>query len=604
MRFVRPFFSSPTRAAATLMILALIILALIGPLVWGEAAVTSNAAEINQPPSSEYPLGTDSLGRDVLARVLTATQISLVMAIIATLTAAILGLLIGAVPSVLGPRTQRAFAAVLSTWMAFPVLLLALFITILLGAGAVTAVIALSLTMAPAFGRLMQTLAAGIQSSDYLSAARILGISRRRQFTRYIVPNIAEPIIVYVTLAIGSALLALSALSFLGLGVQPPSFDWGRMLGESLPNIYTAPWATVSPGVAVVVAGLAFGLAGEAIAGATRDRTSGTTSARARRRLSTPPRPEVEEAITARGVAVVSPGPGDPILTIERLSVSFATEDGWRTPVKDVTFTLSEGELVGIVGESGSGKSVTAMAIARLLPDTAVVSASRADFEGVPLLESPESELRNALSTDIGIVFQDSLTALNPALRVGPQLAEVLEAAGVGREEAKRRAVDALAAVRISEPARRAAQFPHQFSGGMRQRALIAMAQIGQPRLVIADEPTTALDVTVQRHVLTLLRQYCAESGAAALVVSHDIAVLGELCSRVLVMYDGRIVENIASADLAHPERLKHPYSRALVAALPDLDSDRSVPLATIPEVHPEWWAQAHLQAATVEGDR
>jgi peptide/nickel transport system permease protein len=201
----------------------------------------------------------------------------------------------------------------------------------------------------------------------------------------------------------------------------------------------------------------------------------------------------------------------------------------------------------------------------------------------------PPRALRAHLARTLGVVFQDSLTALNPAMRVGAQLSEGPRVRDrIGRAAGRRLAVDALADVRIPDPERRAQQFPHEFSGGMRQRTLIAMAQIGKPSLIIADEPTTALDVTVQRRVLALLRRECDETGAAAIVVSHDIAVLAELCQRILVMYAGRIVEDVDARLLAEPEKLAHPYTRALVASLPDLQTDRTEPLATIPGEPPD----------------
>lgn len=582
---------TPTRIVAEALLVLFIVLAIIAPPIWGDQARLISTDAIGQAPSGAHLLGTDLLGRDVLARALVATRTSVLMAVGATVGGAVLGLILGALPSVLGTRIQRGFATVLSIWMGFPSLLLALFATILLGPSAKTAMLALMLTLAPAFGRLMQTLATSIQSSDYLAAARMLGVPRRRQLTRYIVPNIAEPLTVYATLQVGNSLLALSAMSFLGLSVQPPGFDWGRMLGDALPTIYIAPWVAVAPGCAIVLAGLAFGFSGEAVASATRDRSSGLLDSRTVGRLGAPPEPE--PAVAGQEDASQRPADGRAsrrILTVDGLTASFPTEYGWHTPVRDVSFSLDQGEMVGIVGESGSGKSVTTLAVARVLGDLARVGAREVTFEGKPILDIPERNLSQEIGTDIGVVFQDSQNALNPAIRVGKQLSEILENRGVPARRARELAVEALRRVHLPEPEAQVDRFPDQLSGGMRQRVLIAMATIGRPRLLIADEPTTALDVTVQRHILTLMRQYCAESEAAALVVSHDIAVLGTLCSRVLVMYGGRIVEDVPASDLSHPERLRHPYTKALVGALPDLTVDTSQPLATIPENPPESW--------------
>ncbi|WP_449283884.1 dipeptide ABC transporter ATP-binding protein [Leucobacter sp.] len=617
---------SPMAVVSGSIVALLVLLAVFAPMLWAEAAAEPDPSALLQPPSAAHPLGTDGLGRDLLLRTLVATRTSLVMALIATACGAAAGLLLGALPAVLGRRAQRAFSAVINTWLAFPVLLVAMLTVILLGAGPTTSVIALALTMTPSFARLAQTLSSRVGGSEYLAAARMLGISKRRQYLRYVLPNIAEPVIVNVTISIGGGLLALSSLSFLGVGIQPPEYDWGRMLNEGFAQVYSQPTAVLGPGVLVVLAGLSFGMLGEALAAHMRQQGRGRVLSA--RRLGPAPSAAADAATasveagaamsdidtSAIGTAAVGTAPGPvetgiggradedvPLLEVEGLSVSFPGPDGWIRPVSNVSFSIMPGEIVGVVGESGSGKSITMMSVAQLAPANAAVTATRLRFNGRDLSGlSPEAAAR-VLGTQLGVVFQDSLTALNPALRVGTQLAEVPRVhERVSRAEARARAVAALDEVRIPDPERRSHQFPHEFSGGMRQRSLIAMAQIGSPSLIIADEPTTALDVTVQQRVLALLRAKCEETGAAAVVISHDIAVLAELCSRVLVMYKGEIVEDVDVRDLPHPERLQHPYSRALVECMPDLTTDRSQPLATIPEDpeyltesaddrHPEW---------------
>ncbi|WP_262000577.1 dipeptide/oligopeptide/nickel ABC transporter permease/ATP-binding protein [Microbacterium sp. Mcb102] len=572
---------SPMALISLTFIAIFALLAVFAPMLWGTQAETPSPADLLQPPSAEHPLGTDALGRDLLLRTLVATRLSLVMALTATALGAVAGLILGALPVVAGPRVQRMFGSVINTWLAFPVLLVAMLTVILLGTGSTTAVIALALTMTPSFARLAQTLSSRVGGSEYLAAARLLGVSKTRQFTRYILPNIAEPVIVNVTISIGGGLLALSSLSFLGVGVQPPEYDWGRLLSEGFEQVYSQPSAIVGPGVMVVLAGIMFGMFGEALASHMRGR--GRTRTLSVRELGDPDRVSSTTAVEERRDDV------EPLLDVAGLSVSFPGEHGWVRPVQDVSFRIAPGEIVGVVGESGSGKSVTMMAIAQLAPAGAAVSAQRLTFAGEELSGLSSERAAKKLGTRVGIVFQDSLTALNPALRVGTQLAEVPRVhQKATRREADAAAVDALAAVSITDPARRAKQFPHEFSGGMRQRALIAMSQIGKPRLIIADEPTTALDVTVQQRVLALLRRECEETGAAAIVVSHDIAVLAELCQRILVMYGGRIVEDVDVRHLAEPERLAHPYTRALAESLPDLDTDRTAPLATIPGEPPD----------------
>jgi oligopeptide/dipeptide ABC transporter ATP-binding protein len=268
---------------------------------------------------------------------------------------------------------------------------------------------------------------------------------------------------------------------------------------------------------------------------------------------------------------------------VDGLRVSFPGPDGKPvTPVRGIGFTIRRGEAVGVVGESGSGKSLTALAVAQLIERPGMVSADRLEFLGEDLLSPPTRERRRLLGTSLAMVFQDPMTSLNPTQRIGRQLAEVAEQhQGMSRAQALARAVDRLRAVRVPAPKRRARQFPHEFSGGMRQRAMIGMGLMGMPALIVADEPTTALDVTVQRQVLRLLESIRASDDVAILLISHDITVVSQVCERVLVMYAGRIVEDLPASELHTHAR--HPYTRALLAAVPDMSTDRELPLAVIP---------------------
>ncbi|MDQ1041239.1 oligopeptide/dipeptide ABC transporter ATP-binding protein [Streptomyces sp. V3I8] len=270
------------------------------------------------------------------------------------------------------------------------------------------------------------------------------------------------------------------------------------------------------------------------------------------------------------------------VLVAEDLRVVFPAAEGHISPVRGVGFRVGHGEAIGVVGESGSGKSLTALAIARLLEEPARTTAARLDFDGTSLLLTSVAQQRTLLGTSFAMVFQDPLTSFNPTRRIGHQLAEVArEHQGMRRRPALTRAVDRLRAVGIAEPERRASAFPHELSGGMRQRAMIGLGLMGTPRLLVADEPTTALDVTVQRQVLDLLADVRAQDSVALLLISHDIAVVEQACDRVLVMYAGRIVEELPAAGLR--TRARHPYTRALVDAVPDMTTDRSEPLAVIP---------------------
>jgi peptide/nickel transport system permease protein len=564
---------TPVGACATALLVLLIALAVIAPILWGNQAAAVDTNALQQGPSGAHMLGTDSLGRDIFYRVLLATRLSIELAVLATVIGVVTGVVLGTAPSVLPHRAGRLVTAVVNIAVAFPWLLLALFFAVIFGAGTKGAVLAIAFAMAPAFARLTETLAASVTGRDFVAAARVAGVGRFRLLVRHILPNIGEPLVVNATIQAGLALLNLAALSFLGIGVQAPSYDWGRMLSDGLNGIYTNPVAALAPGVAVVVAGLAFNLFGETAAAVIGARTPLVRGG---------PPPEA----TPSGETVLT-DQARPVLAVDNLRISFPGRSGWTTPVRGVSLTVHPGDAVGVVGESGSGKSMTALGIARLIEAPGVVTADRIEFAGRSLLGVAEREVRGLLGTSLAMVFQDPMTSFNPTRRIGRQLAEVSEQhQGLSRRAALARAVDRLRAVRVPAAARRADQYPHEFSGGMRQRAMIGMGLMGDPRLVIADEPTTALDVTVQRQVLRLLDRVRADENAAILLISHDIVVVAQTCDRILVMYAGRIVEELPAAELYTASR--HPYTRALLDAVPSLDTDRHAPLTVIPGRPPE----------------
>src|SRR5262249_44590497 len=327
---------------------------------------------------------------------------------------------------------------------------------------------------------------------------------------------IAEPLLITITIAAGDALLALAGLSFLGLGVQPPQYDWGRMLNEGLSRIYVAPIVALGPAIAISLGALSFVLFGEVLAKAAAGGGGGVGRGWGGRALGGAPAPPAEPAA---GAAAAASAPA--VLAVRDLTVSFP---GGSVPVRAVDLEVAPGEIVGIVGESGSGKTLTAMAIADLLPAAAQMTASRYMLFGQDPRTLGDAQRRRLLGRSLPGVYQDPMSGLNPALRVGRQLAEVSEVHdGLSRSSATKRAIDRLGSVRIANPAARVRQYPHEFSGGMRQRAVIAMGLMSDPKLIIADEPTTALDVTVQQQILQLLREVSTSGGSAAILISHDV---------------------------------------------------------------------------------
>ncbi len=563
-----------TRSGAVSLVLlaCLLVLAVVGPLSWSDAAAEIDPRSVREGASSAHWFGTDDLGRDVLARTFAATRLSLSLAVACAAIAATLGCLLGAAAAVARGRARTVLMNAVDWAIAFPPLIVALFVTAVLGPGGMEAVLAVAVALAPAFARVAQALAVNVMTSDYVAAARTVGVSQRRMITRYVLPNIAEPLVIQATVTVGVALVVLSALSFLGLGVQPPEFDWGRMLAEGLDKLFTVPVVALAPAVAITIAGVTFSMLGDAIAQAFQP-PGHTVGVRRRRRRHVPRRDAARER---------TPAPDDALLAVEDLRISFQTTLGEVVPVDGVSLALGAGERVGILGESGSGKTLTALALAQLLPDGATMEASRMDFEGQPLVGQQPRRLRRLLGTQMAVVFQDPMSCLNPALKVGTQLTEGMrEHRDLGRREARELAVRKLGEVHVPSPERRVRQYPHEFSGGMRQRAMIAMGLMGEPSLILADEPTTALDVTVQAQILDLLREVNRRHGTAVVLISHDVGVVTDFCSRIVVMYAGRIVEDADVATLTRAPA--HPYTRALFAAVPDLTTAVDEPLTTIP---------------------
>ena len=563
---------TPVGAVASLGLAVVLVLAVIAPPLWAARANHNDIANMLQGPSAAHLAGTDNLGRDILLRVLVATRLSVELALLATVITVLAGLVLGTAGTVLGRRAARLVAAVVNIAVAFPGILLALFFAVVFGVGAQGAVLAIGLAGVPSFARLAQTLVAGIEQRDFVAAARIAGVGRVRLLVRHVLPNIAEPLIVNATIGAGGALLAFASLSFLGIGVQPPAYDWGQLLGAGLTGIYEQPIAALAPGIAVIVAGLAFNLFGEALAKGIGLRTTLGHVPLGRIR-----RPPVSSPTTD----------DDAVLDVADVVVTLAGARGPITPVRGVGFRIGRGEAVGVVGESGSGKSLTALAVTRLIEEPGRVTASHVRFLGTDLMHGTARTHRTLLGTGLAMVFQDPMTSFNPTRRIGRQLAEVAQRHdGLSRHAALELAVDRLRAVRVPAAARRARQYPHEFSGGMRQRAMIGMGLMGRPRLIVADEPTTALDVTVQQQVLDLLATIRRADDVALLLISHDVAVVGQVCDRVLVMYAGRIVEDLPAAELHRTAR--HPYTRALVAAVPDMTTDLDRPMAVIPGRAPD----------------
>ena len=527
--------------------------AVIAPIAL-EGQATGLGGSPSLGSTAEHPLGTDTLGRDMLARTLVATRSTVLMALAATVLSAIVGIAVG-IGVWLAPRRVRELGLrAIELAVSYPTMLVAIIVAAILGQGVVQVVVAIAVANIAGFARLTANLASKIAASEYVTTARLTGVPTHLVALRHVLPNMAEPTLILVAGAFSGALVEISGLSFIGLGAQTPAFDWGTLLNDGLSRISVNPVVILGPALALTVASFAALLVGDGLAAAANPR-SNTTRARMTRATGS----------SSTGSSTAAPAPADAVLVADGITVRHGATG--RELVSDLSFTIRRGEVLGIVGESGSGKSLTASVVAKLLGEGLEASARRLELGGTDLLGPVPDRV---LAAKIGLIYQDPGTALNPAMVLGTQLSDVLR---IRLRHSRRDALDLLLrgfrSVMLSDPEGRLRQYPHQLSGGMKQRAMIASAMSAKPDLLIADEPTTALDVTVQREVLSVLKRMNEDSGTAVLFISHDLGVVRALCDRVLVMKDGRIVERIE--DIAHlsEETVTHPYTRQLLAATP-----------------------------------
>jgi peptide/nickel transport system permease protein len=540
------------------LVASLTTLATVAPILPLPDPFTTDLTQRLLPAGSAvHLLGTDQLGRDLLSRLVWGTRASLAVGFFAVLIAAFFGTLLGLVAGWFRGWADTLLMRGIDVLLAFPYLLLALAIVAALGPGLRNAMIAIAVVNIPLFARTLRGEVLGLTERAFVDAARLAGAGHGRILFRELLPNVLPTAVVMMSTSLGWMILETAGLSFLGLGAQPPAADLGSMLGSARELLTTAPWVALLPGIVILLLTAGINLAGDGLRDLLDPRLRGEAGA--------------WPASPAAGPAEASQSPpSEALLRAEGLSTRFVRDGASYRAVDDLTFDLAAGERLAVVGESGSGKTVTALSLLGLVPPPGRIVSGRLFFRGEDLLQVSEARRRELRGNAIAYIPQDPMTALSPVLTVGAQIGETLRAhRAISRKEALWRAHELLARVRIPQPSERLAAYPHELSGGMRQRVLIAMALANDPALIIADEATTALDTTVQSEILLLLDSLCAERGAALLFISHDLGVVARLCDRVLVMYAGQAVEE-AGLDrlLARPQ---HPYTRALLDCVPEL---------------------------------
>ncbi|WP_129663583.1 dipeptide/oligopeptide/nickel ABC transporter permease/ATP-binding protein [Phytoactinopolyspora endophytica] len=566
---LRRLLRNPTAMVALAFLAVVAVVAVLGSLIAPRDPNLASLQDILVPPGSEHLLGTDGSGRDVLSRLLAATQISVAAALVALAVA----LTIGVIGGLLAGYYGRWFDAV-SSWltgliMALPGIVVLLAARAVLGPSVWVSMAIFGVLMSPAFFRLVYAAVTAVRNELYVDAARVSGLSDAHIIGRHILFVVRAPIIIQAAIVTGIAIAIQSGLEFLGLGdLSVPT--WGSMLNDGFVNIYEEPMLMLWPALAISLTTIALAL----LANAMRDELerSGGGRKRRRRHVASPPAVEappdlvavVEHADDARGQDHI----GEELLHIDGLRIGYDQPDGGIVEVVNgINLSIRRSEVHGLIGESGSGKTQTAFAVLGLLPDGGRVVDGSIRFGEAELAGADERAYARVRGRRIAYVPQEPMSNLDPAFTIGSQLVEPLRVTlGLGKKEAVERALALLSRVGIPDPRRTFAAYPHEISGGMAQRVLIAGAISTDPELLIADEPTTALDVTVQAEVLDLLRDLQEERRMGMLLVTHNFGVVADLCDRISVMQSGRIIETGPVRAIFHDA--EHTYTQSLLDAI------------------------------------
>ncbi|MFF7734543.1 ATP-binding cassette domain-containing protein [Streptomyces sp. NPDC007984] len=559
---LRRLLRDPQAVISAGILLVIVALGLLTPLITDHGPNQASLEAINADAGSHgYPLGGDKSGRDIFARLLNSVNTSVVSALIGTGIALAVGVTFGLIGGYYDRRLRGVTEWVFSLVMTFPgLLLLIVLLPVTKGDYRVTMMI-FGVLLSPGVYRLVRNLVLGVRNELYVDAARVSGLPDRRILSRHILYTVRGPVVIATAFLAGASIGVQSGLAFLGVGSSTvPSF--GAMIADGFTNFYEEPRQFLWPSLALGVITASLVLLGNSL----RDVLEGGR-----------PGPSRTTAPAPRPTTVLTTGAGPSgLLTVEDLALAYPTSSGeLKEVVSGVTLSLEAGETLGLVGESGSGKTQTAFAILGVLPAEAVVTRGSVRLDGRELLGLSERELCGVRGKAVAYVPQEPMSNLDPSSTVGSQLVEgIRTATPMSRREAGERALALLDRVGIPDPRRVFASYPHQISGGMAQRVLIAGAVASRPSLLIADEPTTALDVTVQAEILDLLRDLRKELNMALLLVTHDFGVVADSCDRVAVMQQGEIVETGDVLDLFSAPR--HPCTRTLLDSLLDEHSLRT----------------------------
>ena len=531
-----------------------------------------------QAPNSEFLFGTDRLGRDIFSRMVWGARTSLFIGLGAVGVAIIFGGILGATAATADKLGNEVIMRLMDILMAFPGIALAAVLLATFGNSVPVIIITIAVVYTPQLARVVRANVISQWEEDYVRAERVLGGSRTYILLKHVVRNTAAPVLVFATVMVADAIVFEASLSFLGAGVQPPFPSWGNILSEGRNLVLSGFWwATTFAGMFILLTVLALNILAEGLTDALVNPKLKRTT-KQKEDVAKPLSTDVQEAMAetlalkrylnqlhekeiSRTDRMQLQHDAKPILQVKNLSIRFPNRYGDIPLVDEISFTVHEGETMGLVGESGCGKSITAFSIMGLLPKSAKITGEIlfTDRSGKQhdLLKS--TELNQLRGHEIAMIYQDALSALNPSMRIKDQMAQLISRGG------KQSAETLLQWVKL-DPEKTLNRYPHELSGGQRQRVLIAMALAREPKLLIADEPTTALDVVVQAEVIKLLNELREKLGFAMVFVSHDLALVAQMAHHITVMYAGQVVESAPTSSLlAYPT---HEYTRGLLGSV------------------------------------
>jgi peptide/nickel transport system permease protein len=599
-----------TGAALTLLFVVLAVFAdWIAPYGFNQYIAHGVRFPQQGAPSAVHWFGTTVDSEDVLSRVVYGARTSIEVVLLAVCFSIAIGVPVGLVSGYFGGWLDRVLVLVNDSIFAFPYLLLAIVIAFLLqgsvGGGVITAAIAITVVYIPQYFRVVRNTVLSVREEPYVEAGRALGARPRTVIRRYVFANVIQSVPVVASLNAADAILTLAGLSFLGIGMDPSvAAEWGYDVSRGIADAQAGFWWTgIFPGLAIILLVMGLTLVGEglndtlnpllrrpgyrrvvlppveaaapaaptepAVAAPTEPAVAAPAAAPATPASAVPAVPTVptSPALTTSAPALAAPGSEaapEPVIAVSGLRVWYGSDRGPVKAVDGVSFEVAPGETLGLVGESGCGKTSLGRGLLGLLPDAASCDGE-IRFGGRNLLATSAAEMRKMRGPALGLIFQEPMTRLDPLMRISQQFAEALHThePELSDEEVRERSLESLGSVGI--PPTRFDNYPHEFSGGMRQRIMIALTLALRPRFIVADEPTTSLDVLVEAQILSLLSELKARSQAGLLLITHNLGIVAEACDRVAVMYAGRIVEQGRVADVF--VRPQHPYTEALLAS-------------------------------------